>query len=263
MRELERDSEHPAATLPALAVVGAGRMGGAVSRAASAAGLDARLAGREDALDAARSSEAVLLCVPDSAIGAACSALAAAVPPLRFVGHSSGALGLEALSPALEAGAHTFTMHPLQTVPDGDADLTGAACAVSGSSLEALELATDLATRLGMAPFELPEGARAAYHAAASIASNLLVALEESAAELLGRAGVENGREILAPLVLRTAANWAERGPRALTGPIARGDEATVELHMGALGEIHPELLDAYRALAERARALTAQGTPA
>ena len=75
-----------------------------------------------------------------------------------------------------------------------------------------------------MRPFEVPEEKRAAYHAAAAMASNLLIALEESAAEVLARIGIEDPRELLAPLVLRTAANWAERGPDALTGPIARGD---------------------------------------
>jgi predicted short-subunit dehydrogenase-like oxidoreductase (DUF2520 family) len=110
-----------------------------------------------------------------------------------------------------------------------------------------------------MTPFDVPEEARAAYHAAASISSNFLVALEETAAELLERAGIEEGRELLVPLVLRTAANWAERGPDALTGPIARGDEATVERHLAAIEASAPELADAYRALAERTRALAAR----
>ena len=65
-----------------------------------------------------------------------------------------------------------------------------------------------------MRPFAVPDENRAAYHAAAAIAANFLVALEESAAELLERAGVEDARELLAPLVLRSAANWAERGRR-------------------------------------------------
>ena len=107
-----------------------------------------------------------------------------------------------------------------------------------------------------MRPFEVPEEARAAYHAAAAMASNLLVALEQSAAELLDRIGIENGGELLAPLVLRSAANWSERGPEALTGPIARGDEATVERHRAALAEAAPELLAVYDALAERAKAI-------
>ena len=88
-----------------------------------------------------------------------------------------------------------------------------------------------------MRPFEIPEERRAAYHAAASIASNFLVALEESAAGLLAEAGAPDARELLAPLVLRTAANWSERGAAALTGPIARGDEATVARHLEALRE--------------------------
>ena len=67
-------------------------------------------------------------------------------------------------------------------------------------------------------------------------------------------------RELLAPLVLRTAANWAERGPEALTGPIARGDEATVERHLAALRDTAPELLPLYEALAERARELAQLG---
>jgi predicted short-subunit dehydrogenase-like oxidoreductase (DUF2520 family) len=112
---------------------------------------------------------------------------------------------------------------------------------------------------LGMRPFAVSEEARIAYHAAASIASNLLVALEESAADLLAKAGVEDGRELLAPLVLRSAANWAERGPDALTGPIARGDVETVERHRAALRRLAPELEPLYEALAERARALAAR----
>ena len=100
----------------------------------------------------------------------------------------------------------------------------------------------------------------AAIHAAAAMASNFLIALEEAAAELLGDI-TPDARELLAPLVLRTAANWSERGPAALTGPIARGDTATVERHLEALRERAPELVPLYEALAERTRAL-AGGQP-
>jgi len=100
---------------------------------------------------------------------------------------------------------------------------------------------------------------RAAYHAAASIASNFLITLEESASALLADAGAgEEARELLAPLVLRTAANWADHGAAALTGPIARGDEETVERHLAALAETAPELIDLYRALASHTRAIAA-----
>ncbi len=256
-------TSHPAA-LGALAVVGPGRLGAAISRAAADAGLTVALAGRDEALDACRHSEIALLCVPDAAISEACDSIVAAVPPLRFVGHTSGATGLDALDAAARRGAEVFSLHPLQTVPDGAASaLAGAPCAIAGSSPRATEVATTIARRLGMRPFEVPERSRAAYHAAASIASNFLVALEESAAELLARAGIEDGRELLAPLVLRTAANWAEQGGGALTGPIARGDEATVRMHLEALRRTDPELVDLYEALAERTRELARQGAAA
>jgi predicted short-subunit dehydrogenase-like oxidoreductase (DUF2520 family) len=265
MRELERDLTGDAAPdaenrLLPLAVIGAGMAGRSIAAGAERVGVPVELAGRDRALEVCRSAEVALLCVPDAAIADACATIAAAVPPLRFVGHLSGATTLDALAPARERGAEVFSLHPLQTIPHGGADLTGAPCAVAGSSPAALRLAELLAESLGMRPFRVPEERRAAYHAAASIASNLLVALEESAAELLDGIGVEDARELLAPLVLRTAANWAERGPEALTGPIARGDEATVERHLAALRDTAPELLPLYEALAERAREL-ARGT--
>jgi predicted short-subunit dehydrogenase-like oxidoreductase (DUF2520 family) len=265
MRELERDLPDDAGrdtggeALPPIAIVGAGRVGSAIERAALGSGLRAESAGREASLDAAGRAEVALLCVPDDTIEEACEGLVAAIPPLRFVGHVSGATGLGALRAAADAGAETFSLHPLQTVPDSAANLTGAPCAVAGSSAEALALATALGEGLGMRPFHVPEELRGAYHATASMASNFLVALEESAAGLLERAGVGDARELLAPLVLRSAANWAERGPAALTGPIARGDVATVERHLAAIRELAPELAGLYEELAARTRALAAQ----
>jgi predicted short-subunit dehydrogenase-like oxidoreductase (DUF2520 family) len=255
MRELERDMNQNTAAPGALAVVGAGRLGSAISHAAGEAG-------REGALEACRGSEIALLCVPDASISDACESIAAAIPPLRFVGHCSGATGLDALDAAAGRGAEVFSLHPLQTIPDDAtaAVLRDAPCAISGSSPEAIGVAGEIARRLNMKPFEVPEVSRAAYHAAASIASNFLVALEESAAELMERAGIENGRRLLAPLVLRTAANWVENGGEALTGPISRGDEATVQRHLEALRETDPELLNLYETLAERTRELARQG---
>lgn len=262
MRELERtrtDTTGRADAQLPLAVIGAGRVGRSIAHAASDVGLSVTLSGRRDALAACEQARAALLCVPDDSIEEACETASAAVPPLRFVGHTSGATGLDALGAAARRGARTFSIHPLQTVPDGGPHLAGSACAVSGSDGAAVRYATELAAELGMRPFLLPERYRAAYHAAASIACNFLVALEETAVELLERTGVEDARELLAPLVLRTAANWAERGGDALTGPITRGDEDTVNRHLEAIDELAPELRDAYTALAERTRKIAAQ----
>src|SRR5262245_6388717 len=260
MRELERDlSPHNGQgarrdPVPPLVVVGRGRAGGAIAGAAREAGIVVRACGRDDALAAGRGPTPALLCVPDAAIGEAAAAIVPAIPPLRFVGHVSGASRLDVLAAAGEAGAETFSVHPLQTFAHAGSDLAGAPCAIDASTPDALALAGSLAAALGMRAFELSDEDRVAYHAAAAIASNFLVALEESATEVLARIGVEGGRELLAPLVLRTATNWAEHGPRALTGPIARGDAATVEGHREALRDVAPGLVPLYDELAARTR---------
>ncbi len=256
MRELERDHTTTSSAptpLGRLVVVGAGRAGGSIAAAARAAGVDVHVAARGAPVEDA---SVVLLCVPDGAIAEACEELAPSLGPTTFVGHVSGATGLDALAPAQAAGCPTFSLHPLQTIPTAETSLAGAPCAISASSGQALELARVLGERLGMRPFEVPDEGRAAYHAAASIASNFLIALEESAAQLMESAGVEEPHAVLAPLVLRTAANWADSGADALTGPIARGDEDTVARHLEALAEHAPELRPLYEALAQRTREL-------
>lgn len=253
MRELERDSLPSPLSTTSLVVVGRGRVGGSLAKAAEFAGIQVRLARADEAAGAVEGAGAALLCVPDEAISEVCARIAPASPSL--VGHVSGATQLDALSPATDRGAAAFSLHPLQTFADGVTPVEGTPAAIAGSDDEALCFARSLAEALGMRPFGVPEESRAAYHAAAAISSNLLVALEESAAELVQLLGIEDARELLAPMVLRTAANWAEGGPAALTGPIARGDRATVGRHR-ALAETAPELLPMYDALAERAEAV-------
>lgn len=239
-----------------LALIGPGRVGGSLARAARAAGLDPRLAGRAESIEAARQADVVLLCVPDAAITATAAELAAAGVRPALLGHTSGATPLTALAPLADSGCHTFSLHPLQTIPDDSTDLDGCPVAVAGSTPQALARARELAGLLGMRPFEVDEARRAEYHAAASMASNFLVALEESAAELMAAAGVADGRELLAPIVTRSAQNWAHDGAAALTGPIARGDRATVDRHREAIRRSAPALLGLYEALAERTEAV-------
>jgi predicted short-subunit dehydrogenase-like oxidoreductase (DUF2520 family) len=253
MRELERDDLPSPLNAAPLAVVGRGRVGRSLARAAELAGIQVRTAGRDEIAAVCEGVGAVLLCVPDAAIAVA----ADEVPEgATFVGHVSGAGTLNLLAAASAKGARAFSLHPLQTFVDGETSVEGTPAAIAGGDADAREFARALAEVLGMRPFEVSEQDRAAYHAAAAMASNLLVALEESAADLLARLGAEDARELLAPLVLRTAANWVERGPGALTGPIARGDRVTVDGHRAALSERAPELLPLYDALAERAQAV-------
>jgi predicted short-subunit dehydrogenase-like oxidoreductase (DUF2520 family) len=237
-----------------LGIVGAGRLGTALSIALREAGL--RVEGPVGRGEVPRGCDAIVLCVPDGEIAAAAATVAGAAP---LVGHTSGATRLSALEPA---GGAAFGLHPLQTFPPGSGPETfrGAGCAVAGSTPEALAFAAGLARVIGMTPFEIDDEGRAAYHAAASVASNFAVTLLAAAERVAAGAGLapEEARALLAPLVRRTVESVAELGPeRALTGPVARGDHATVEAQRRALEDVAPELLELFDELVRHTRALT------
>jgi predicted short-subunit dehydrogenase-like oxidoreductase (DUF2520 family) len=243
-----------------LAVIGGGRLGTRLSAALRASGLEVE--GPLGRGETPGPATAVILCVPDGEIGAAAAAAGAA--PL--VGHTSGATPLTAMDPARRAGAALFGLHPLQSFAELPAAsepplaaFDGAGCAVAGTSAEALDLALGLARRLGMTPFEIDDEGRAAYHAAASVASNFAVTLLAGAERIAAGAGLSpaEARALLAPLVRRTVESVAELGPeRALTGPVARGDHATVEAQRQAIEDAAPELLDLFDELVRHTRAL-------
>jgi predicted short-subunit dehydrogenase-like oxidoreductase (DUF2520 family) len=260
MRELERNfADSPTSSLPValtgVGVVGRGRLGWALAAALRDAGYHVgEPAGRGEVPE----GEAILLCVPDAEIPAAAEAVAGAAP---LVGHTSGATPLTALEPARRAGAELFGLHPLQTVISGGTDFRGCGCAVAGSTQRALDLAETIATDLGMIPFHVEDSQRAAYHAAASIASNFLITLQAEAEALAGAAGIEgfDARRMLGPLVRTTVDNWIALGPeRALTGPVARGDHATVAAQRAAIVRERPQLEPLFDALVERTEAVAA-----
>jgi len=274
MRELDRTPTSPIVPadevgwVTSCAIVGRGRLGTALATALRATGLrvDGPLGRGADP----RGADAVLLCVPDGEIAAAAAAVSPGVP----VGHCSGATGLAVLGPH-----EAFGLHPLMTVPHvGEADTTasrgprgrsprdgmphagdqafaGAGAAVAGSTPRGLAIARALAARLGMRATTVADADRAAYHAAASIASNFLVTLEGAAERLAATAGVD--RELLAPLVRAAVENWVRLGAeQALTGPIARGDEVTVARQRAAVAERAPDLVALFDALVDATRAL-------
>ena len=293
MRELDRHAaEHTRATLhpadpggsrtglervPALrslALVGRGRVGTALALALDA---DAQLTvlgpfgrgddPRADIGNGVAPPDAVLLCVPDEEIVGAAHRVAGISP---LVGHTSGATPLSALEPARRAGAELFGLHPLQTLAGADsaAGLAGAGCAIAGTTAAALGAARDLAERLDLEPFEIAEEHRAVYHAAACTASNFLVTLQDAAEALARGAGMTatDARRALVPLVRATVENWASLGPEAaLTGPVARGDEATITAQRTAIRREQPGLLPLFEALVERTRHVAArqEGTAA
>lgn len=233
----------PDSTRLRLAVVGAGRMGRAlVAALPHAAGPFGR------GFDGS-GFDAVLLAVPDGQIAVA----AAAIVPGPLVGHCAGAIGLQVLAPH-----EAFGLHPLMTVTRAGATFAGAGAAVAGSTPRALAFAHALALELGLLAVAIADDDRAAYHAAASIASNFLVALEDAAEVVLSTTGAP--RELLVPLVRASLENWAAQGGRAaITGPIARGDEATVARQRAAIAQRAPELVAMFDAMCDRTRALVAR----
>lgn len=253
MRELERRATPPSALAlvcpERVAIVGRGRVGTALRAALSAAGVS--VVGPLGRGAGAQGAEAVLLCVPDCEIAAAAAAVAVGPP----VGHCSGATGLDVLAPH-----PAFSLHPLMTFAGAgragpSPRLSGAGAAVAGSTPETLALARALAGTLGLRPIEVGPEDRAAYHAAASIASNFLVTLEAAAERLAASVGLD--REMLLALVRATVENWGRLGAaRALTGPVARGDEQTVHRQRAAVAERTPELLDLFDVLVNATRAL-------
>ncbi|GAC1316184.1 MAG: DUF2520 domain-containing protein [Thermoleophilaceae bacterium] len=265
MRELERISADIPAAKPALAgaasdaaepklalaIVGAGRLGPSLATALRRAGhaVDGPLTRGEPT-----SRGVALLCVPDAEIQTAAR-------PLRehgaLLGHTSGATPLSALG-----DGESFGLHPLQTFTRAGGDPRGASCAIAGNSPRALAMARGLARSLGMRAFEIEDSARGSYHAAASIASNFLLALEDAAESVAESAGIDRAtaRRMFGPLVESTVRNWRELGPAAaLSGPVARGDERTVAAQRGAVARARPELIPLWDALLERTRVLAAE----
>lgn len=219
-------------------------MGSALAHTLSAAGVDVVGPLGRDADPAG--VDVVLLCVPDAEIARA----AAAIAPGPLVGHCSGATGLDVLAPH-----EAFGLHPLMTVLGQDTVFAGASCAVAGTTDRALAAAHVLADHLGLAAFPIDDEDRAAYHAAASIASNFLLAVEDAAERLAATTGA--GRDLLVPLVRATVDNWAAAGARsALTGPIVRGDDATVARQRKAVAERTPDVLALFDALTAATRTL-------
>lgn len=214
-------------------VIGSGRVGSAVA---------ARLRERGVAV-AADEPDLVLLCVPDGAIADTARGLA----PGPWLAHVSGATPLAALDPH----ERRFSVHPLQTFSRsrGPEQLDGAWAAVTAETDEARAVGFELAELLGLRPFELADEARTLYHAGAVFVSNYLVTLHRAASLLLESAGAPP--EALEPLMRQTIENDFE-----LTGPISRGDWATVDAHRTAIHAVHPELDQLYETLAGATLAL-------
>lgn len=251
-----------------LIIVGMGRAGGSLARAAVEAGhtlggvLSRRRPDLEPVLDwdvPLPACDLIVLAVSDGAIPEVAGRLAPVWPGTTPAVHLSGFVSVDALDPLAGLGATVGSFHPLQTLPDperGAAALAGswAALTISDAALE--DLLAGFARSLGMRSFILADPAKPAYHAAAAAAANYVVEALAVASDLLAAAGVDAG--VVEPLTRRVVENvFAVGAEAALTGPIARGDLATVAGQQAAADEISPDLGEQFRLLA-RATAIRA-----
>ncbi|MGH9112293.1 MAG: DUF2520 domain-containing protein [Acidimicrobiales bacterium] len=227
-------------------IIGPGRAGASLAVALTTAGWAvAPLLGRHDDVSAAADDvDLVVVATPDAAV----PGVARSVEPVAstVVAHLAGSLGLRALAPHARRAA----VHPLVALPTpelGAQSLVGAWFAVAGDPM-----GRAMVDALGGRWFALDDADRATYHAAAVVASNHLVALLGQVERLGDAVGVPF--EAYLDLARATIGNVAALGPaRALTGPAARGDEATIRRHLRALPADERK---AYRALADAARRL-------
>ncbi|MBK5222421.1 MAG: DUF2520 domain-containing protein [Acidimicrobiia bacterium] len=239
--------------MPTVRIIGPGRAGGALAIALAAAGweVDEPIRRGDDLTLAAIGPDLLVIATPDSAV----SEVAAAVRPApgTVVAHLAGSLGLDVLADH----PHRAALHPLVTIPTaqvGARRMAGAWFGVAASTPSAARLVDQTVADLGARSIEVADADRASYHAAACIASNHLVALLAQVERVAGSVGVP--LDAYLGLVRTSVDNVEAMGPAAaLTGPVARGDEATVARH---LASIDPSERPGYEAMAAEARRLAA-----
>jgi predicted short-subunit dehydrogenase-like oxidoreductase (DUF2520 family) len=255
-------------------VVGAGRVGSALGAALQRAGhsvvaataVSAQTRARvQRLLPAARilaadevvgAAELVLLAVPDDALRPLVAGLAqtGAWRAGQLVAHTSGAHGIDVLDPAAARGVVALALHPAMTFtgrPEDVDRLVGASFGVTAPE-ELRPVAESLVVEMGGEPVWVPESARPLYHAALTVGANHLVTVVNDALSLLAGAGVADPARLTAPLLSAALDNTLRLGDAALTGPVSRGDTATLTAHLRTLRATAPEMLDAYVCLARR-----------
>ncbi|MDX1762780.1 MAG: Rossmann-like and DUF2520 domain-containing protein [bacterium] len=252
---------------PKVAIIGAGVVGtalgtllhrkgfpvvGVASRrmASAEAAVKYMGAGRAstDLAETAGQAEVVILTTPDGAIVPVCEEIARqkGFKAGATVIHCCGAHSAAVLEAARTCGARVLSIHPLQTLADRDqavANLPGSFFALDGDT-EAMDLGKKIIGALGGSVMVIPSEGKMLYHAAAVVACNYFVALVHQALLMFEAVGIEGeqGLPALMPLIQGTVRNLERVGvPKALTGPIARGDVKTIEGHLNAFDQFMPD----------------------
>jgi predicted short-subunit dehydrogenase-like oxidoreductase (DUF2520 family) len=212
---------------------------------------------RHDALGAAAADvDVLIIATPDDQVGRVAAQVTTVAGTVVL--HLSGSLGLDVLQPHRRRGS----LHPLVPLPNAAIGAqrlrSGITFAVAGDPVTAA-----LAQALGGTAVVVHDAQRPAYHAAASIAANHLVALIGQVERVADSIGLP--LESFAGLMRAATDDALALGPRrALTGPASRGDWDTVERHRAALSAMagHRVELAAYDAMVGLARRLSMEAAP-
>lgn len=202
-------------------------------------------------------SDVIAIAVSDDALAQVAADMARMLPPGRapFIFHVSGRSGAAILAPLRTSGALTAAIHPAMTFtghPENEVRrMAEARFAITGSTPDATEHARHIVTLLNGIAVEIAEDRRALYHAALCHASNHLVTLIAGASRALVDAGADDPAALLAPLVRAALENSLDHAFAGLSGPLLRGDAQTIAGHLDALGAQSPDMLPAYRAMAQ------------
>jgi predicted short-subunit dehydrogenase-like oxidoreductase (DUF2520 family) len=241
-----------------VAVIGLGNWGSSLAAALDAAGLLVERVHVRRRSRVRLDARVLWLSVPDAAIATTAEWLVAQRADLRgqLVVHSSGALDSSVLSAAESAGAQTGSVHPMMSFPTRRiVPLKGIRFAVETGGAALLKELFTVVKSLGGKPFAIDSQGNAMYHAGAMFGSPLVVATLAAGVRVLERAGVaeKEALALLGPMALATVANIQKQGlARSFSGPLARGEAATIKLHRNALSG-HPLEARIYNALARLA----------
>lgn len=182
----------------------------------------------------------ILITVPDDQISAVCDKLSEKNInwTSRTVVHMSGSQSHSALDILRKAGAQTGSLHPLQTFTKGDTgDRFKEIWFTFQGEKSCYPVLESLVTEAGAHLKTMTAEQKKMMHIAAVFASNYLVALMDVVEQLTESKSIEDGLEMLNPIIHQTIENIFSRGTeQSLSGPIARGDESTVKDHLKQLG---------------------------
>ena len=224
-----------------------------------ASGMSGVLASSGDLPEILATADVVIISVRDARVPEIAGMLVdeKRLRPGQIVLQTAGSRPAAEMLPGLSAsGASIGTMHPLIAVTDAPGTIDSLAGAYFGieGDVDARRAAATLVTMMGGRVLELDPKAMALYHAGAVLASNYVVVLADLARSVLVAAGVPEADALpaLLPLMSSAVRNLVEVGiPSAMTGPVVRGDVASVERHLAAIKDKAPALADVYLRLGQ------------